>query len=139
MTSLFVDTNIIIDLFAKRQGFYESASVLFSNADKGEVELLISALTFANTNYILSKLKSAKKAREILRKFKVLVRIVSSNDKIIDLALSDSGFPDLEDGLQYYTALEHHAEIIITRNKKDFKASSLPVMNAMDYLVFLKK
>jgi len=139
MTSLFVDTNIIIDLLAKRQGFYESASVLFSNADKGEVELLISALTFANTNYILSKLMSAKDAREILRKFKVLVRIVNSNDKVIDLALSDSSFSDFEDGLQYYTALEHHAEIIITRNKKDFKTSSLPVMNAKDYLVFLKE
>lgn len=138
MTSLFVDTNIIIDLLAKRQGFYESASVLFSRADNREVELLISALTFANTNYILSKLMSAKEARYILRKFKVLVRIVSSNDKIIDLALSDSSFPDLEDGLQYYTALEHHAEIIITRNKKDFKGAALPVMNANDYLVLIK-
>lgn len=44
--------------------------------------LSILALTFAKTNYLLSKLKSASDAREILRKFKVLVEILNLNDKI---------------------------------------------------------
>ncbi|PSR15451.1 MAG: twitching motility protein PilT [Bacteroidetes bacterium] len=56
------------------------------------------------------------------------------NDKIIDLALSDESFPDFEDGLQYYTALEHQADILITRNLKDFKSSKIPAMTAGQYL-----
>ena len=107
---------------------------MFSRADKKELELTISSLTFANTNYILTKLKSAKEAREILRKFKVLVELLSLDDKITELALSDNNFPNFEDGLQYYTAIENQVDVIITRNKKDFKNSKVPVLTAKEFL-----
>jgi len=134
MSRLLIDTNIVIDLLAKREEFYNDAADLFSRADKKELTLAISALTFANTNYILSKLKSAKEAREILRKFKVLVEVLSLDDKITELALSNDKFPDFEDGLQYYSAIENQIEIIITRNKKDFKNSKIPVLTAKEFI-----
>ena len=134
MSRLLVDTNIVIDLLSKREKFYDEAADLFSRADKKELELAISSLTFANTNYILTKLKSAKEAREILRKFKVLVELLSLDDKITELALSDNNFPDFEDGLQYYSAIENQIDVIITRNKKDFKNSKIPVLTAKEYL-----
>ncbi len=134
MSRLLIDTNIVIDLLSKRDKFYDEAADLFSRADKKELELTISSLTFANTNYILSKLKSVKEAREILRKFKVLVELLSLDDKITELALSDDNFPDFEDGLQYYSAIENQIDIIITRNKKDFKNSKIPVLTAKEFL-----
>ena len=134
MSRLLIDTNIVIDLLSKRDKFYDEAADLFSRADKKALELTISSLTFANTNYILSKLKSAKDAREILRKFKVLVELLSLDDKITELALSDDNFPDFEDGLQYYSAIENQIDIIITRNKKDFKNSKIPVLTAKEFL-----
>lgn len=134
MSRLLIDTNIVIDLLSKRDKYYDEAADLFSRADKKELELTISSLTFANTNYILSKLKSAKEAREILRKFKVLVELLSLDDKITELALSDDNFPDFEDGLQYYSAIENQIDIIITRNKKDFKNSKIPVLTAKEFL-----
>ena len=134
MSRLLIDTNIVIDLLSKRNKFYDEAADLFSRADKKELELTISSLTFANTNYILSKLKSAKDAREILRKFKVLVELLSLDDKVTELALSDDNFPDFEDGLQYYSAIENQIDVIVTRNKKDFKNSKIPVLNAKEFL-----
>ena len=134
MKSLLIDTNIIIDLLAKREEFYSEAAQLFSLADRKEIKLKISSLSFANTNYILTRLKSAKEAREILRKFKVLVDILNLDDRIIELAISDEKFPDFEDGLQYYSAIENSVDIIITRNKKDFKKSKLPVLTAKEFL-----
>ncbi len=134
MKKILIDTNIVIDLLSKRKDFYADAANLFSQADKKEIELKISSLTFANTHYLLSKLKSAKEAREILRKLKVLVDILSLDDKITELALSDENFPDFEDGLQYYSAIENEVDIIISRNKKDFKNSKLPVLTAKEYL-----
>ena len=134
MRRILIDTNIVIDLLSKRKDFYDDAANLFSLADKKELKLTISSLTFANTNYILTKLKSAKEAREILRKFKVLVELLSLDDKITELALSDESFPDFEDGLQYYSAIENEIDIIITRNKKDFKNSKLPILTAKEYL-----
>lgn len=134
MSRLLIDTNIVIDLLANRKEFYTEAATLFSLADKNILTLTISSLTFANTNYILSKLKSEKEARIILRKFKVLLETLALDDKITELALSDDKFPDFEDGLQYYSAIENRIDIIISRNKKDFKNSKIPVMTAKEYL-----
>lgn len=134
MIKILVDTNIVIDLLAKREPYYTEAAELFSLSDKKEIELAISSLTFANTNYILAKYRSPKEARQILRKFKVLVEILSLDDKIIDLSLSDDKFEDFEDGLQYYSAIENEIGVILTRNKKDFKNSIIPVLTAKEYL-----
>ncbi|MCC4214729.1 type II toxin-antitoxin system VapC family toxin [Leeuwenhoekiella parthenopeia] len=134
MKRLLIDTNIVIDILSKRDGFYEDAAVLFSLGDRNQLQLTISSLTLANTNYILTRLTSAKESREILRKFKVLVEVLSLDDKITELALSDERFIDFEDGLQYYSALENQIDVIITRNKKDFKNSKLPVLTPKEYL-----
>lgn len=134
MSRILIDTNIVIDLLSRREKFYDEAADLFSRADKNELKLTISSLTFANINYILTKLKSAKEAREILRKFKVLVELLALDDKITELALSDDNFPDFEDGLQYYSAIENQIDVIITRNKKDFKNSKISVLTAKEFL-----
>lgn len=52
MKSVFIDTNIVIDLLAKRTEFYEEAAILFSLSDTNELKLATSALSLANTNYI---------------------------------------------------------------------------------------
>ena len=133
MEKLLIDTNIIIDLLAKRESFYQEAQELFTFADEKQLSLFISALTFANTYYILSKELNVDEARKIMMKFKTLVKILPLENKVLELALS-SDFNDFEDAIQYYTALDHKLEIIITRNKKDFKKSKLPVLTAREYL-----
>jgi predicted nucleic acid-binding protein len=135
MRRLLIDDNIVLDLLAHREFFYLEAADLFSRADLGNLKLTISSLSFANTNYILSKQKSPKEARAILRKFKVLIEILSLNEKTIELALSDDNFPDFEDGLKYYTALENQVDVIITRDKKGFKNAKIPVLTAKEFLV----
>ena len=133
MDKILVDTNIIIDILTKRKKFYKPASWLFTLSDNNELELAISSLTFANTYYMLSKELDSGKAKEILRKFKLLVKILPMDDKIIDLSLN-SDFKDFEDAIQYYTAIENKLDMIITRNLKDFKLSKIPVMTANDYI-----
>lgn len=134
MEKLFVDTNIVLDLLAKREIFFEEAQILFSRADKKQIKIYISSLTFANMHYILSRNIDEKEVRNVLRKFKVLVNVLPMNDKVLDLALS-SKLKDFEDAIQYYTAIENGIKIIITRNLKDFKFSNIPVMTAKEYIV----
>ena len=133
MENVFVDTNIVIDLLQKRDEFYKEAQELFTLADRKKVKLYISALTFANTYYILSRFYSSDEAKKILSKFKVLVDVLPTTDKIIELALA-SDFKDFEDAIQFYTALENSLEAIITRNKKDFKNNLIPIFSAKEYL-----
>ena len=134
MTKLLIDTNIVLDLLARREPFYNYAAQIFSLADKRKVLLSVSSLSFATAYYILSKSLQALEVRNILRKLMILVNVCTLDDKIIELALNDSAFDDFEDGLQYHTAVENSQDIIITRNQKDFKKSIIPVMNADEYL-----
>lgn len=133
MDKLLVDTNIVIDLLSKREEFSREAQELFTLADNKEVELYVSALSFANTHYLLSRHQKLDEARKTLLKLKVLVKVAALDDKIVELALV-SDFKDFEDAIQYHTALENEINIIITRNKKDFKNSNIPVMTAKEYL-----
>ena len=133
MKKLLIDTNIIIDLLAKREDFYRDAQELFTLADEKNISLFISSLTFVNTHYVLSKYLNANEALKTLIKFKVLIKVLALDDKIIELAMT-SNFKDFEDAIQYYTALDNKLDIVITRNKKDFKSSKLPVFTAKEYL-----
>jgi predicted nucleic acid-binding protein len=133
MDRILVDTNIVLDLLAKRKEFIVEAQELFTLSDKNELKLYVSSLTFANTYYILSQKMKLNDARKILRKFKVLVEVLPMDDKIIDLSL-ESDFKDFEDAIQYHTAIENGISIIITRNLKDFKTSRIPVLTAKNYI-----
>ena len=133
MKKLLVDTNIIIDLLAKREAFYESAAQLFSLADQKKVELYVCSLSFANSHYILNRQLNEIKVREVLRKLRVLVRVIPMDSKIIDLSLN-SEFKDFEDAIQYFAAIESDIDIIITRNLKDFKKSDIPVMTGGQFI-----
>lgn len=133
MINILLDTNIIIDLLAAREPFYTEAAELFSLADKKTIKLSVSALSLANTHYILSKFTNGQEARKILRNFKVIVDILPLDDKIVDLALN-SDFRDFEDAIQYFTAIENDQKLVITRNKSDFKGSKIPVMTASEFL-----
>lgn len=133
MEKLLVDTNIVIDLLSRRESFFEEAQELFTLADIKKVDLYTSDLTSTNTHYLLSKCLKVDEARKTLIKFKVLVQVLTFDDKITDLALI-SDFKDFEDAIQYHTALENQINIIITRNKKDYKNAKLPVMTVKEYL-----
>lgn len=133
MENIFVDTNIIIDLLAKRDLFYKDAQALFTLSDRKEIQLCISSLSFANAYYSIVKHHKDIDAKKYLAKFKVLVKVLPLEDKAIELALA-SDFNDFEDGLQYFIAMDNESDIIITRNKKDFKNAKIPVMTAGEYI-----
>lgn len=133
MQKVFVDTDIILDLLAHRDPFYKFAAMLFSDADKGNIHIYVSSLSFSNLNYLLSKQYSPSQAKKKLLHFKTLVKVLSVSDKIIELSLS-SDFKDFGNGLQYFTAIENNISIILTRNIKDYKLSKIPVMTAESFI-----
>lgn len=133
MRKLFLDTNILLDLLARREGFYEEAARLFLLAEDGELSLSVSALTIVNTHYVLRKQPPEKKARGVLRDIRMLVNVLPLDERLSDIALN-SAILDYEDAIQYHTALKYQQELIITRNLKDFKSSKLPVMTAGQFI-----
>ncbi len=101
------------------------------------MKLFISALTFANTHYLLLRHLSENEAGKLI-KFKLLVKILPLEDKILELALA-SDFRDFEDAIQYHTALENKLNIIITRNKKfqNIPNSSIDCERVFEQVIYI--
>ena len=133
MEKVFVDTDVILDLLAKRDPHYQYSARLFSMADQNEILLCVSSLSFSNLNYILSKQFSSDQARKKLLTFKALVSVLNVSEKSVELALN-SEFQDFEYALQYFTALESKVTTLLTRNIKDYKKANISVLTPEQFI-----
>lgn len=133
MSRIFLDTNVILDLLGERVPFFDSIAKVATLADQKKLTIIVSPLSFTTIDYVLNKYESSESVLNKLRKFKIICEICELNEEIIHKALN-SNFKDFEDAVQYFTALHSNSSIIITRNGKDFKNSTIPIMTAEEYL-----
>lgn len=137
-SKLFIDTNVMLDLLGERMPYYDSIAKIATLADKGQLTIVVSALSYSTVGYFLTKFENLNVAKDKLRKFKIISEICGLDDLIIEKGLN-SNFSDFEDSLQYFSALQSECSVLITRNGKDFKESRIPVMTADEYLKSIKK
>ena len=134
MTNLFIDTDIIIDFLTDRKPYSREAAIIFTLIDQKKLKGYASSLTFSNLFYVLRKVEPQKKVIAKLDSLSKILAVLKVDDQNIRDAI-ESGFPDFEDSIQYFCALEcKKVEVIITRNTKDYKKSNLPVMTPGDFL-----
>ena len=135
MKRYFLDTNILIDFIANRKPFGQHALALFEKAIEEEWELWTSDNSITTTYYIIEREVGTVVAKEklaILLKY-LEVQPVGKEDLLSAL---QSGFKDYEDAVQYAAASRiTRLTAIVTRNKKDFRGSLLPVLSADELLV----
>ena len=132
-TKLFIDSDIIIDVLAQRDNFYEPAAVIFDAGYEKKLDLYTTAVVLANVFYILRKKIGTEKSREQLIKLRLIMKVLPVNEKTVDAALT-SKIKDFEDGLQYFSAKENGIQVIITRNVKDYKEKDVVIQTAEEYI-----
>jgi predicted nucleic acid-binding protein len=126
MTSIFLDTNIIVDLIADRPPFSKYAIELFSLAELNKIKLYTSSHSLATTHYLLKKYIEEKELRVILHNLLEFITIISVDLDVLRKSLN-SNHKDFEDAIQIYCASTVNGmEYIVTRNIKDFKNSEIP-------------
>ncbi len=132
---VFVDTNILIDFVTGREPFSADADRIFALGVMGDVTLAVSALSYVTSMYVAHKY-GYKNVKDSLLALSRFVEISDLQASIAVKALS-SGWKDYEDATQHQTALKVNADCIVTRNKKDFSESALPVYTPAELLVVL--
>lgn len=133
MIKVFVDSDIILDLLAQREPYFEYAAKLFTLIDQQKIKAYTSPLIFANLHYLLKKLTSNTVALKSLRKLKTLINILPVDERIIEQALN-SDFNDFEDAIQYFTATSSGINLLLTRNKVDYKKSKIATSTSEEFL-----
>ncbi len=128
MRHVFLDTNVIVDLLADRKPFSAQAISLFKLSESGHVRLYCSTHSFATVYYLMKKLVDEKRLRSLMADLLDFMTLVPVTEDAVRQALRSS-FPDFEDALQIKTAGQVTAiNLIVTRNLKHFKGSSIPVL-----------
>lgn len=136
---LFVDSDVVIDFFTDREPHANPASELFELNEQGNVRLYLSAVSINNIYYIVRRFLGHKKTIEVIETLTEMTEIVGTTKKEIIQALKNS-FTDYEDSVQYSSALTIKGlDVIITRNIKDYRNSSIAVMTPLNFLKMIAK
>lgn len=131
---IFFDANVLIDLINSGNEDYESTLFMFNRLKKSNCLLYCSPTSFAIAYLFLNKqIKQKERLNKIAKAF-FSAFIFTKEDSNVMKKVLRSDFEDLEDALQYYSAVDEGVNIIITKNFFDFKNSSIPVYHPLQYI-----
>lgn len=131
---IFIDTNIFLDAFLKREPFKKHAEELLNLCDERVFDAFTSCVSFINITYFLQRFNKSGYLNSLGRTLNT-ISVIPLENKDFKKALSLK-FSDTEDAYQYAAALkERGMQYIITRNINDFKKSSIPAISAENFLL----
>lgn len=138
MKRIFFDTNVLIDFFADRKPFSIEAAKLFNYSFKNKITIYISAVSFNNIYYILRQSCSHTETIKMLSELAEWTDIIDVSKEIIKKSLK-ADFKDFEDAIQYNCAKSlSKIDFIVTRDTKDFKTSSLPILTPKEAVTLIE-
>ncbi len=134
--NVFLDTNVLIDLFDPLRPEHINAKKLFSQIETHQCRGYVSESVLSVTVYILGKQYSSAEIRVILTELLSLIEILPCDNKIFLDGLKLPG-NDIEDAVLYQLSFENNLDYFITENKKDFKKFMQPFLPVISIREFL--
>jgi predicted nucleic acid-binding protein len=122
---ILLDANLLLDFTLKRDSYAEAKEVI-DLVIGHHVQAFTTASIIHITGHYLTKYYGHAKAKELLLNILLDVTIIDIPHEIAVAALS-SRLNDIEDALQYYTAIHHKLDYFISRDKQ-LKKDSIPVL-----------
>ena len=128
MNKVFFDINVILDVFMNRELFVHDSGLCLTLVNQGKIKGYLSAHAITTIEYLLRGPLKKAKVSVILTELMERFTIIDTTEKILTKALTLQ-FNDFEDAVSYCAALSADSDLILTRNIKDYKTSSIPVFS----------
>ena len=137
MKTILVDLNIILDYLGDRDGC-EKAGELFAKCFQKELKGYVCAHEITTLSYFLGKTqKNKNETLKIISRIMQIFDLIETNKTILEKAVL-STITDFEDAVIVESAKLKKIDCIITRNIKDYKNCTVPVMPPEEYLAQLR-
>ena len=120
------DTNVILDVLLEHPPFSEPAAKLLSRAERGEIQGFVCATTITTIFYLARKAVGRTHARRQVGDLLSILDVAPVNRAVLEGA-AQSEIGDFEDAVIVESARQVQAQIILTRNERDFARSPIPV------------
>lgn len=137
---LFLDTNVVLDLFADRKEFRREAYGLKAMGLYGDADLWVSAKSFTDVFYLMRRHGEFDSAivQDIFLEHLGYLNVCTVGKDDIE-ASARAKWPDFEDCLVARCADKVKADMLITRDEKGFKLSSVAVCSPAAFFDRLEK
>lgn len=130
---VFLDTNVIIDFYDRRKEYFLPASIIMDIAFRKRIQLLVSTVSFVNAFYLLRKSYRKEELYRAMGSLARLCNITPVNEQMVKACLEERA-NDFEDAIQCQSAQAMNADVIVTRNKKDFLQFGVKVQTPTEFL-----
>jgi predicted nucleic acid-binding protein len=129
MKKLFLDANVVVDFLDASAKYHLITVELVRILRKKGIQLFIAPSTFVIVNHLLFRyIKNREIANQKMNSLSKLFQYSTEDQMVMD-DVSESGFSDLEDAVQYFSAKTIKPDFIITHNNKDFPINDKAVLN----------
>ena len=133
---VLLDTDVILDFVLEREPYLEAAAELMDLNTRATYQGFVSSITPINVFYVGRKAVGATKARQRISDLLVALEVCPVTHLTLSTALN-LPFRDYEDAVQHSSALAGGLDAIVTRNVKDYKNATLPILTPVDFLQHL--
>lgn len=132
---LFLDANILVTVLCNEYPRFGPCARVLSLCDDPRFEVYTSPLCMAIGAHFAEKKSGKKLARKKITLLAEKLRMTSIGESAMERTLADKRILDIEDGLQYHSAVDAKCSYIVTYDLSDFHFAKIPVMNAEDFLL----
>lgn len=119
MIKVFIDANVFLEVLLRRAK-HEEAARLLKAGEQHLVQLFTSASVIGFIAYWMIKDLGLAKTKTLLMELLRFIRVLDVSHEQLLQTLQSNG-KDIEDSIQYYTALQHGMDYLATFNGKDFR------------------
>ena len=119
---ILIDTNILLDVALARPAFYADSARVLDWAELNPKQAAVAWHSISNIAYLVKK-----DARAFIEDLLLFMEVAAGDTATVRQALA-MPTKDLEDALQASAAIEFGAELIVTRDVKDYKKLPIQVM-----------
>lgn len=131
---IFLDANILVAVLCNEYPRFTACSRVLSLADDKRFEVYTSSLALSIGAHFAKKKNGEKAARKKIALLTEKLKITNTGADAVRQTLANPKITDLEDGFQYYSALDAGCTSIITYDKRDFSFAKVDVMDAEAFL-----
>lgn len=132
---LFLDANILVTVLCHEYPRFGPCARVLSLADDKRFEVYTSPLCLAIGTYFAEKKSGRKQARKKIELLAAKLKFTSIGRQAVQRTMADPRITDIEDGLQYHSAVEAGCTSIVTYDRRDFHFAKLEVLDAEAYLL----
>jgi predicted nucleic acid-binding protein len=131
---IFLDANVIVSVVTKEYPLFPYTSRVLSLTEDRRFQLCTSPLCIGIANYFAEKKHGKKEAKARLSLLCRKLTISDCGSREVIAACDDKGVGDLEDGIQYYSALHQGCVCLLTEDSRDFHFARIEVMTSRRFL-----